>query len=81
MEVERVALSDFSSRFSTFTGEPTSLLFFVVWVPDVGIAVELSSVALGGRIVGVSDEFFAEAYQLLLVEVKFAGCLSRAEFH
>ncbi|KAF9482161.1 allantoicase [Pholiota conissans] len=28
---------------------------------------ELSSVALGGRIVGVSDEFFAEAYHLLEV--------------
>ncbi|KZT26690.1 allantoicase [Neolentinus lepideus HHB14362 ss-1] len=31
-------------------------------------AIELSSVALGGRIVSVSDEFFAEAYNLLLVE-------------
>jgi len=30
---------------------------------------ELSSVALGGRIVAVSDEFFAEAFHLLLVEV------------
>ncbi|KAI6121399.1 galactose-binding domain-like protein [Pisolithus sp. B1] len=29
---------------------------------------ELSSVALGGKIVKVSDEFFAEAYHLLLVE-------------
>ncbi|KIM45234.1 hypothetical protein M413DRAFT_441917 [Hebeloma cylindrosporum] len=29
---------------------------------------ELSSVALGGRIVAVSDEFFAEAFHLLLVE-------------
>ncbi|KAF9010532.1 allantoicase [Cyathus striatus] len=29
---------------------------------------ELSSVALGGRIVSVSDQFFAEAYHLLLVE-------------
>ncbi|KDR75198.1 hypothetical protein GALMADRAFT_249162 [Galerina marginata CBS 339.88] len=29
---------------------------------------ELTSVALGGRIVGVSDEFFAEAFHLLLVE-------------
>ena len=26
--------------------------------------------AIGGRIVGVSDEFFAEAYHLLLVEVR-----------
>ncbi|KAF5370869.1 hypothetical protein D9758_001924 [Tetrapyrgos nigripes] len=29
---------------------------------------ELSSVAIGGRIVSVSDEFFAEAFHLLLVE-------------
>ncbi|KAF9049979.1 allantoicase [Panaeolus papilionaceus] len=29
---------------------------------------ELSSVALGGRIIDVSDEFFAEAFHLLLVE-------------
>ncbi len=31
-------------------------------------AIELSSVAIGGRVLSVSDEFFAEAYQLLLVE-------------
>jgi len=32
--------------------------------------VELSSVAIGGRIVSVSDEFFAEAYHLIEVEVR-----------
>ncbi|KAF9529194.1 Allantoicase [Crepidotus variabilis] len=48
MAVERVSLTDFATRYSTFT--------------------ELSSVALGGRIVNVSDEFFAEAFHLLLVE-------------
>jgi len=31
--------------------------------------LELSSVALGGKIVSVSDEFFAEAFNLLKVEV------------
>ncbi|KAJ2917788.1 hypothetical protein MD484_g2643, partial [Candolleomyces efflorescens] len=31
-------------------------------------ATELSSVAIGGRVVEVSDEFFAEAFHLLLVE-------------
>ncbi|KAJ7178372.1 galactose-binding domain-like protein [Mycena crocata] len=31
-------------------------------------ATELSSVALGGRVVSVSDDFFAEAFHLLLVE-------------
>ncbi|KAL1755625.1 galactose-binding domain-like protein [Schizophyllum commune] len=29
---------------------------------------ELSSVAIGGKVISVSDEFFAEAYHLLLVE-------------
>ncbi|KZT71006.1 Allantoicase [Daedalea quercina L-15889] len=33
-----------------------------------GTAIELSSVALGGNVVSCSDEFFAEAYHLLLVE-------------
>ncbi|KAI0040004.1 Allantoicase [Auriscalpium vulgare] len=33
-----------------------------------GSATELSSVAIGGQIVSVSDEFFAEAFHLLLVE-------------
>ncbi|KIM26906.1 hypothetical protein M408DRAFT_330280 [Serendipita vermifera MAFF 305830] len=31
-------------------------------------ATEISSVALGGRVLSVSDDFFAEAYHLLLVE-------------
>ncbi|KAI8993038.1 allantoicase [Trametes punicea] len=31
-------------------------------------AIELSSVALGGQVIAVSDEFFAEAFHLLLVE-------------
>ncbi|CDO76539.1 hypothetical protein BN946_scf184769.g3 [Trametes cinnabarina] len=30
--------------------------------------IELSSVALGGQVISVSDEFFAEAFHLLLVE-------------
>ena len=29
----------------------------------------MSSVALGGKVTSVSDDFFAEAYHLLLVEV------------
>ncbi|TFY80894.1 hypothetical protein EWM64_g3118 [Hericium alpestre] len=33
-----------------------------------GAATELSSVAIGGKIIEVSDEFFAEAFHLLLVE-------------
>ena len=35
--------------------------------------LELSSVALGGQICSVSDEFFAEAHHLLLVEVSIIG--------
>ncbi|KAI6045963.1 galactose-binding domain-like protein [Pisolithus marmoratus] len=33
-----------------------------------GLTTELSSVILGGKVVQVSDEFFSEAYHLLLVE-------------
>ncbi|KAK7053451.1 Allantoicase [Paramarasmius palmivorus] len=33
-----------------------------------GATTELSSVAIGGRVLSVSDEFFAEAFHLLLVE-------------
>uniref|UniRef100_A0A0W0FHD9 Allantoicase domain-containing protein n=1 Tax=Moniliophthora roreri TaxID=221103 RepID=A0A0W0FHD9_MONRR len=37
--------------------------------PDAfGATTELSSVAIGGRVLSVSDEFFAEAFHLLLVE-------------
>lgn len=32
--------------------------------------------ALGGRIVAVSDEFFAEAFHLLLVEVCLRFCVA-----
>ena len=35
--------------------------------------IEISSVALGGRVLSVSDDFFAEAYHLLLVEVSPAS--------
>jgi hypothetical protein len=32
---------------------------------------ELSSVAFGGKVISVSDELFAEAFHLILVEVSF----------
>jgi len=38
---------------------------------------ELSSVALSGSIVKVSDEFFAEASNLLKVEVNYASMTFR----
>lgn len=37
---------------------------------------ELSSVALGGKVVKVSDEFFAEAFHLLEVEVSSTASAS-----
>jgi len=41
---------------------------------------ELSSVALGGKIVNLSDEFFAEAFHLLKVEVSSTTMTSRQAF-
>nr|GAT44637.1 allantoicase [Mycena chlorophos] len=38
------------------------------FVKEFSATTELSSVALGGRVVSVSDEFFAQAFHLLLVE-------------
>ncbi|OCH95129.1 allantoicase [Obba rivulosa] len=38
------------------------------YIETFSTAIELSSVALGARVVDVSDEFFAEAHHLLLVE-------------
>lgn len=35
-------------------------------------STEISSVALGGRVLSVSDDFFAEAFHLLLVEVRYS---------
>ncbi|KAG2119497.1 allantoicase [Suillus discolor] len=50
----------------------TMLAYEVVPLEDFskefGSTTELSSVSIGGQVVNVSDEFFAEAYQLLLVE-------------
>ena len=40
-----------------------------LFADSVFIGLELSSVALGGKVVNVSDEFFAAAFHLLLVEV------------
>ena len=66
MSCQRVPLQDFEEKFSAFTG-----IFFTISCDKKGshLSTELSSVALGGRIVAVSDEFFAEASNLLKVEV------------
>jgi len=65
MSFQRVALKDFYNHFIgecfTITNRPLSY-------SAISLS-ELSSVALGGKVISVSDEFFAEAYHLLLVEV------------
>jgi hypothetical protein len=62
-----VALDEFSQTFSGYIGDSCDALSLSLadrlWVQ------EISSVALGGRVIAVSDEFFAEAFHLLLVEV------------
>ena len=58
-------LEDFST-LSTLTGDMKHFLYFLISF----IFPELSSVAVGGRVLAVSDEFFAEAFHLLLVEVR-----------
>ncbi|KAH9931066.1 allantoicase [Epithele typhae] len=66
MSYSTVPLEDFKSVFSTAIGTPVVSLI----TPPLLITPnqELSSVALGGRVVAVSDDFFAEAFHLLLVE-------------
>lgn len=44
-------------------------------------STEVSSVALGGRIVGFSDEFFAEAENLIKVEVRLSFPLPPSLMH
>jgi len=70
MASERVALELFTSRFANVTGMFMSLFYEV---PIITLPSELSSIALGGRVTSVSDEFFAEAHHLLLVEVRIFG--------
>ncbi|KAG8800263.1 Allantoicase, partial [Serendipita sp. 399] len=69
-----LAIHDFARLSSAATGQPlaststnpssqqsdSSAVFFLF--------TEISSVALGGRVLSVSDDFFAEAFHLLLVE-------------
>lgn len=70
MSFERVAIEQFKEHLSAATGTPTVLgvRYSDRWKFHLNYP-ELSSVAIGGRIVEVSDEFFAEAFHLLLVEV------------
>lgn len=72
MRLEQVSLDQFAPTFGTSIGTPwqtptrhpsTRSLHCTFSI------AELSSVALGGRVESCSDEFFAEAFHLLLVEV------------
>jgi hypothetical protein len=65
---EPVALDDFGREFLTSIGELTLRLCVRV-SSEISRSAELSSVSLGGRVIDVSDDFFAEAFHLLLVEV------------
>lgn len=63
---EQIPLEDFTKAFSSTIGAYVGLS-----KPERPLTshLELSSVAIGGQVVSVSDEFFAEAFHLLLVEV------------
>ncbi len=70
MSFERVPLDSFKDAFSTAIGIcHTPVVPFIDITDPYYRNAELSSVALGGSICSVSDEFFAEANHLLLVEV------------
>lgn len=66
MGYTRIPLDKFTETFSTATGTTISR---IADRAQLTVNQELSSVALGGQIISVSDEFFAEAFNLLLVEV------------
>lgn len=66
---QNIPLEQFSGVFESTTGKPLCLFCMSDVVLKTGDNAELSSVALGGKVIKVSDEFFAAAYHLLLVEV------------
>lgn len=64
MAYQRLALDEFPKLRSSATGQSTAH-------PQCRYSrcpTEISSTALGGKVTSVSDEFFAEAFHLLLVE-------------
>ena len=64
-----IPLDKFKEELSLYTGLiPYRLLYTPHWLTLLP-PPELSSVALGAKISSVSDEFFAEAFNLLKVEV------------
>jgi hypothetical protein len=79
---ESIPLEQFQQVFKdTSTGELQLLLSLVEPLSEIAhvriISLEVSSVALGGKIVSFSDEFFAEASNLLKVHVS-SGFLFRS---
>ena len=75
MAYERIPLDRFAKSFTGFIGACALNLELFLSPETYLIYIELSSVALGGKICSVPDEFFAEAYHLLLVEVRAATFL------
>jgi allantoicase len=73
MSFQQISLDRFSGTFATFIGmyDRQYRCFKSKLMPYA----ELSSIALGGQIVSVSDDFFAEAFHLLLVEVRLMSML------
>jgi hypothetical protein len=64
-----IPLVDFTKSFASTIGTHFFFPFLLLLALILFDHKELSSVALSGRVLSVSDEFFAKAYQLLLVEV------------
>lgn len=64
MAYQRLVLEEFAKLGST-TGR--SIIETLASV-ELTLSTEISSVALGGSVTSVSDDFFAEAFHLLLVE-------------
>lgn len=76
MSYTQIPLEKFQETFSTAIGASDLLILPLfarlgtsTHAKSASCVTELSSVALGGEIVSVSDEFFAEAFHLLQVEV------------
>lgn len=70
-----VPLDDFQPKLGAAGTGPTIRALSVSPAPHLTtstfIHIELSSVALGGKVVAVSDDFFADVSNLLKVEVTF----------
>jgi len=66
MTYQRLAVEEFA-KLGSAIGRSIGTYRPIVSV-ELTSPIEISSVALGGGVTSVSDEFFAEAFHLLLVE-------------